>query len=137
MLALVFQHRMAALEAASHVAHSAIIPFYGIPHLVQMLRGHTSAVKRDALLGVLGALAANRGNAQALVRCGGVALLVKMAAMVHVDRQGSSSKQAAMTSNLLEAGKPTLGAQDEYRYWYLCVRVWVGTCRTCSAKKAY
>lgn len=115
MMEVVFLHRMSQMESAT--AGATRFPFYGIPHLVQMLLVHKSAARRDALLGLLGALVANKKNAQEFIRCGGVPLLIKMAAMVHVDRQGSSS-QAAMTSNLLEVGSPAPTASDEYRYWY-------------------
>jgi len=116
MMELVFTHRMSELESARAGA-ARILPFYGISHLVQMLLAHRSAARRDALLRLLGALVTNKRNAQEFIRCGGVPLVVKMAAMVHVDRQGSSS-QTAMTSNLLEAGLPAPKASDEYRYWY-------------------
>jgi hypothetical protein len=110
MMALVFTQRMGALEG--------VLPFYGIGELVSELRRHTSAVVRDALLTLFTALLAHKRNAQEFMRCNGVAVLVHMAAIVHLDRQATSRQAAALTSNLLEAGQPAAKASEEYRYWY-------------------
>ena len=126
-MTLVFQHRMTALDAASSASTSSIVPFYGIPHLVQRLRVQTSALERDALLALLGALVTNRANAQAFIRCGGVKLLVALAAIVHVDRQGSSKVSMCMISRLQQHGPGSvyrccLPCRDGRCCWALLLR---------------
>jgi DnaJ family protein C protein 13 len=113
IMVLVFTQRMGALEG--------VLPFYGIGELVTELRRHTCAVVRDALLTLFTALLAHKRNAQEFMRCNGVAVLVHMAAIVHLDRQATSRQAAALTSNLLEAGQPAAKASEEYRYWYKAI----------------
>lgn len=72
---------------------------------------------RDGVLKLLKALLVNKPNAQEFTRCGGLLVLVRLAAMVHLDRQGASTA-APMTTNLLAAGTPAPKASHEYRYWF-------------------
>jgi hypothetical protein len=75
-------------------------------------------VVRDGVLGLLRALLVNKHNAQQFTRCGGLQVLVRLAALVHLDRHGASSTAAPMTTNLLAGGSPAPKASQEYRYWF-------------------
>ena len=96
---------------------ASIFCFHGLPHLVDMLRKHRNAAERDALLMLLRPLLSRKANALEFVRAGGLCLLVHMAAMVHVDRQGRSTG-AALTSKMIEASSVTANAREEFRFWF-------------------
>ena len=96
---------------------ASIFCFHGLPHLVDMLRKHRNAAERDALLILLRPLLSRKANALEFVRAGGLCLLVHMAAMVHVDRQGRSTG-AALTSKMIEASSVPANAREEFRFWF-------------------